>query len=48
MDKKKLIAVLILITILCGCDKFAVKNGKAGFVIPFDLPQNKTNTDKIQ
>jgi hypothetical protein len=47
MNKKQLIVVLALLVLLCGCDKFAVKNGKAGFIIPFDFPQNKTNTGKI-
>lgn len=47
MNKKKLIFVLALLVLLCGCDKFAVKNGKAGFTIPFDFPLNKSNTDKI-
>ncbi|MFH1398094.1 MAG: hypothetical protein ABIH27_06060 [Candidatus Omnitrophota bacterium] len=48
MNKKQLIVALALLVFLCGCDKFAVKNGKAGFTIPFDLPQNKSNTDKIK
>ncbi|MBU0503774.1 MAG: hypothetical protein ABH882_01215 [Candidatus Omnitrophota bacterium] len=48
MNKKHIIFVLIIAVLLCGCDKFAVKNGKAGFIIPFDFPQNKTSMDKIK
>ncbi len=48
MNKKQLIVALALLVLLCGCDKFFVKNGKAGFIIPFDFPQNSTNTDKVK